>query len=88
MIINFVLIFFSRKPEEKSHQFNQFVNRCLVKNPAKRSTATALLQDGFVLGANNQGREKLLEVIQEAAEIKKRKGKILLLRFLSKRTQV
>lgn len=50
------------------------MNRCLVKNPAKRATATELISDPFIHRADAAGRDRLLEVIQEATEIRKRKG--------------
>jgi len=62
-----------RKPEQRTQEFIQFVNSCLVKNPAKRATASQLLSDPFIRQAEF-GRERLLEVIQEASEIRKRKG--------------
>ena len=62
------------KPDEKSPAFIRFVNRCLVKNPAQRATASQLLQDPFIQRADSNGKERLLEVIHEATEIRKRRG--------------
>jgi len=45
-----------------------------VKNPAKRASAAELLTDPFIQKADAAGRERLLEVILEASEIRKRKG--------------
>ena len=45
-----------------------------MKNPAKRASAAELLTDPFIQKADAAGRERLLEVILEASEIRKRKG--------------
>jgi len=62
------------KPAEQSPEFIDFVKRCLDKNPSQRASAADLIQHQFVTQANiTHGRERLLEIIRQGAEIKKRK---------------
>ena len=54
-----------------SNTFNNFVKRCLIKKPEKRSSAAELLEDEFIKNAR-RSREHIVEIIEEAHEIKRR----------------
>ena len=54
-----------------SNIFNNFVKRCLIKKPEKRSSAAELLEDEFIKNAR-RSREHIVEIIEEAHEIKRR----------------
>jgi len=62
------------KPADRSPEFIDFVKRCLDKNMSQRASASQLIQHRFITQANvTHGRDRLLEVIRQGAEIKKRK---------------
>lgn len=61
------------RPDQWSPQFNDFLARCLTKNPDKRPTAAELLTHPFVKGAEGQTKE-LLELLAWVEKHKK-KGK-------------
>ncbi|CAJ0934980.1 unnamed protein product, partial [Mesorhabditis belari] len=56
-----------KNPEDWSHEFNDFVLRCLVKKPEDRATAAELLEHPFIVNA--QGPHILEEMIRDAKEI-------------------
>ncbi|XP_056679257.1 serine/threonine-protein kinase 3 isoform X3 [Monodelphis domestica] len=57
-----------RKPEFWTDEFNDFVKKCLVKNPEQRATATQLLQHPFI--KNAKAVSILRDLITDAMEIK------------------
>jgi len=61
-----------RDPSKWSPKFTEFVNRCLVKNPEKRATASELLNCDFISSAGSS--QGLLEMISEAAELRDKVG--------------
>jgi len=61
-----------RDASKWSPKFTEFVNRCLVKNPEKRATASELLNCDFISSAGSS--QGLLEMISEAAELRDKVG--------------
>ncbi|XP_077990446.1 serine/threonine-protein kinase 3-like [Glandiceps talaboti] len=53
-----------RVPEKWAPEFIDFVNKCLVKNPVERATATQLLQHEFIINAKGAS---IMEVMIEDA---------------------
>ncbi|XP_049848688.1 serine/threonine-protein kinase 3-like [Schistocerca gregaria] len=61
-------------PSAWSNEFNDFISRCLVKNPEYRPTSTELLKHPFVVNAKN-GRQSIIELVQcNQKGLKKEKG--------------
>ncbi|CBY22488.1 unnamed protein product [Oikopleura dioica] len=60
-----------KDPANVSNIFNNFVKRCLIKKPEKRSSATDLLEDEFIKTARRT-KDHIIEIIEEADEIKRR----------------
>eukprot|EP00300_Choanocystis_sp_HF-7_P001774 c11421_g1_i1.p1 GENE.c11421_g1_i1~~c11421_g1_i1.p1 ORF type:complete len:417 (+),score=122.07 c11421_g1_i1:74-1324(+) len=60
-------------PSEWSAEFNDFIAKCLVKDPAERPSAETLLTHPFV--ARKVSRSSLLELVDAAAEIIAEKGR-------------
>merc|ERR1712136_545829 len=58
-----------REPDQWSTDFIEFVNRCLVKNPDDRATATELLVHPFIINTA-QPATILSQMIAEAKEIR------------------
>jgi len=58
-----------REPDQWSTDFIEFVNRCLVKNPDDRATATELLVHPFIVNSA-QPATILSQMIAEAKEIR------------------
>ncbi|CAJ0584010.1 unnamed protein product, partial [Mesorhabditis spiculigera] len=56
-----------KEPSDWSHEFNDFVIRCLVKKPDERATAAELLKHPFIVNAEGPGI--LEEMIQDAKDI-------------------
>jgi serine/threonine protein kinase len=56
-----------KSPEEWSSVFNDFIGKCLVKNPDERITAEELLRHEFILNA--KGPEAVREMIADAQDI-------------------
>ncbi len=56
-----------KEPEKFSNEFNDFISRCLIKNPEERLSATALLQHKYIKGAKNVS--VLKDLIQTASKI-------------------
>ncbi|XP_069157320.1 serine/threonine-protein kinase 3 isoform X6 [Procambarus clarkii] len=57
-----------REPDQWQPEFIDFVSRCLVKNPEERATASELLQNQFIRGA--QPSSILRNMLEEAMEIR------------------
>ena len=55
------------EPPKWSKEFNDFVAKCLTKNPEKRPTATELLKDPFI--AASPGPSIMLEKVQKTIEL-------------------
>lgn len=58
-------------PHQWSHEFNDFVRRCLLKDVNARPSAEMLLQHPFILGAKEGGLKKLCQQVLKA---KNKKG--------------
>eukprot|EP00128_Syssomonas_multiformis_P008978 Colp12_sorted_trinity150504_noHs@29465 len=54
-------------PEKWSPALNNFIARCLVKNPAERASAEELLKDPFIVGA--KGGSVLTDAIEETMSL-------------------
>ncbi|XP_052704817.1 serine/threonine-protein kinase 10-like isoform X3 [Crassostrea angulata] len=52
------------KPSKWSKNFNQFISKCLVKNPDSRPTAVELLEHPFIAGYDN--KKEILNLIMES----------------------
>ncbi|XP_063281460.1 serine/threonine-protein kinase 4 [Pelobates fuscus] len=63
-----------RKPELWSKEFIDFINKCLVKNPEQRASATELLQHPFSKTA--KGVSILRHLINEAMEAKIKRSEL------------
>jgi len=55
------------EPENWSHEFNHFVQRCLTIDPKSRPTAKELLLDPFI--RNNKGESIVRELVAESMEL-------------------
>ena len=54
-------------PSNFSHQFNDFLSKCLVKTPTLRSTATELLKHEFLVNADlDSNRTNLIKSINDS----------------------
>lgn len=56
-----------KNPEEWSSIFNDFISKCLVKNPDERVTAEELLKHDFIVNA--KGPEVVRDMIADAQDI-------------------
>lgn len=56
-----------KNPDEWTPVFNDFIGRCLVKNPEERVTADELLTHEFIVNA--KGPEAVRDMIADAQDI-------------------
>ena len=61
------------EPDKWSKEFNDFIARCLVKDPAQRATAKELLEHPFIVNA--KGTEALVGMVREYLEIQEQKAR-------------
>lgn len=60
------------EPDKWSAEFNDFVNQCLVKDPAERASAIDLLEHPFIKGA--PPKESMIDFVQEYIEAQEKKA--------------
>lgn len=63
-----------KKPEKWSTELNDFLAKCLVKNPEERGSASSLLQHAFIKSAR-EPKNVLAPVIDEAMDILAKQGR-------------
>lgn len=63
------------KPDQWTPIFNDFLAKCLVKNPDKRPTAAELLQHPFIKQSENQTYTAIMELLSWVDKHKKKRKK-------------
>jgi len=61
------------KSELYSSEFNDFIARCLSKDPEKRATATMLFEHPFIQKGKNMSKDVMIKLIEKLRQVEKQK---------------